>query len=90
MKYVRHISVVLNPVTKQEIHTLEDCFGQQHIVQIPLLLDEQFDSELQEEIEAMEQRAALFIERAKARGHNVEKMQKWKPPAAPGDCGCKH
>ena len=89
MKYVREVSIVLNPITKQEIHTLEDCFGQQHIVQIPFLVDGDWDAELKKEIEAMEERARLFIEKAKARGHNIEKMHKWKPPAAPGDCGCK-
>lgn len=90
MKYVKHVSIVLDPVTKLEIHTLEDCFGGRHIVQLPFLIDGDWDAELQKEIEAMEERTRLFIERAEARGHKIEAMQKWKPAETPGDCGCKH
>ena len=77
MDYVKEISVVLDPITKQEIHTLQDCFGQKHIVQIPLLSDEKYDEHLKAEMQAMNDRAEKFIAVARARGHKIEKMQNW-------------
>jgi hypothetical protein len=66
---------------KHEVYILEDCFGHQHIVQLPLLADIDHDAELAKEVKAMEERTQAFIDVAQRRGHDIDALKKWS--------GCK-